>query len=141
MVAKVGQQTGQPIAAAPIRAGGNGAVSSSLMFRNVTDMASSGNVGPEDEALRFAQNWNSLFQQSQRQAAYRQSRMEGVRFGDILTTSEVSAVLVSYRNQSERGNGASTTVRSGVGQYERSMRAVMSGGKERQTGEVYSRWM
>ncbi|WP_155976072.1 hypothetical protein [Novispirillum itersonii] len=141
MVAKVGQQIGQPIAASPLRAGSNGTVSSSLTFRNVTDMANSGNVGPEDEALRFAQNWNSLFQQSQRQAQQQKARMEGVRFGDILTTTEVSAVLVAYRNQGDRSGSAGTTVRSGVSQYERAIRAISSGGKDRQTGEVYSRWM
>lgn len=141
MVTKVGQQTGQPVAASPLRAGGSGTVSSSLTFKSITNLANSGSVGAEDEALRFAQDWSNLFQQSQRQAAARQSRMEGVRFGDILTTTEVSAVLVSYRNQGDRDRNTGTTVRSGVSQYERAIRAISSGGKDRQTGEVYSRWM
>lgn len=139
MVAKVGQQSGQAIAAAPARVGGNGSVATSQTFKNVTDLSSQGNVGPEEQALRFAENWNNMFQQSQRQATYRRMRMEGVRFGEILTTTEVSAVLVSYRNQGERG--ATASVRTGVGHYEKAMRAISSGGKARQTGEVYSRWM
>lgn len=140
MVAKVGQQNGQAVAAAPSRAGGSSSVSTSQTFKNVTDLANSGNVGSEEQSLRFAQEWSNFFQQSQRQATFRRMRLEGVRFGDILTTTEVSSVLVSYRNQGG-DRGTTTPVRSGVNHYERAMRAISSGGKERQIGEVYSRWM
>lgn len=140
MVAKVGQgQQTLPAASSSSKLAGGYPVSSAQSFSQVASLQPGQSVGPEDESLHFADSWDDMqerrFPQQERGGATNGS---GVSFGGVLTTSDVSALLVSWRSRND-GQVQKVSTREGASFYETAIKAVSAGGTLRKTGSNYSR--
>lgn len=127
-----------PIAGPAIVRGGQSTTLSAPvgMLQQIGGMNASPSVGPEDQSLLFQESWDNLQQQQKKQAA-RNVSIEGVRFGDILTTTDVSTTLVNY--QAAHGISTLPSVRFGAMIYEMSMQAINNNGALRAAGTTVNR--
>jgi hypothetical protein len=108
------------------------------LFRQVAGMSGAMAAGPEDESLRFGENWDGLYQSNDKPTKKTgRSALEHVRFGDIITTEEVSMTLVSYQAMNDLST--MTPLRTGAMLYENSMRAITNNGTMRPRGGNVSR--
>lgn len=101
-------------------------------YREVPELAAPNRAGPEDESLRFSDTWDELQQQRHRPFRKRVPALEGVRFGDVLTSEEVSGTLVAYRAQHD--TAFLPSLRLGTMLYERAMHVIDNRGAVRPLG-------
>lgn len=109
------------------------------LFRQVSGLSSATPSGPEDESLRFGDNWDGFFDTQEKARKEKRSPIESVRFGDVMTTEEVSMTLVAYQAANSDNLTSMTPLRTGAMLYENSMRAINNGGVTRPLGGNYSR--
>lgn len=141
MVAKVGQgQQILPASSSSSKLAGGYPVSSAQSFSQVASLQQGRGVGPEDESLHFADSWDDMQERRLAQPDRDGSVVwSGVSFGGVLTTSAVSALLVSWRSRND-GQVQKISIREGSSFYEAAIKAVSAGGILRQTGNNYSRF-
>jgi hypothetical protein len=136
MSLKVAQNAVAPTAAS--RASAINHAAPTDLFKQVSGMSGATPSGPEDESLRFGENWDGLYQkQDKSNKKTGRTPLESVRFGDIITTEEVSLTLVSY--QAANDLSTLTPLRIGAMLYEKSMRAINNNGTLRPLGGNLSR--
>jgi hypothetical protein len=129
MSLKVASATTQ--ANAPVRQALAQNAAPTSLFREVGAATAGVSVGPEGESLNYNQDWDELAFQRRRQdrgqVASRRSVGASARFGDILTTQDISRTLMVYR--STGGTAAGPLMRQGVARYEAAMRAIGTAGR------------
>lgn len=128
MAIKVGQST------APVNAAARQTVmhhtGPSSLFKEVSELSMSTSVGPEDESLHYGETWDELDEQRRRHGqggrAPAPTFRDGVRFGNILTTLDVSTALMTYRSTHDLI--VPPLMRQGVDRYEGTMAAISQAG-------------
>lgn len=137
-------KVGQPTAAAATSSARQVALQHTAptgLFPSVSEMSMSTYVRPEDESMHFGQDWDELAfrrRQRQREEKVAHQRLTAVRFGDILTTQDVSSTLIDYR--STHDTGARPPPRLGVMTYENALRAIGNAGDMRPASH-HANWL
>lgn len=132
MSLKVGQPAAASAATAATRQVALQHTAPTGLFPSVGELSMSNFVRPEDESMHFGEGWDELqFQRRQRQQRREaeERRLSSVRFGDILTTQDVSATLINYR--SSHDVSFTPPMKRGVMIYENALRAISTAGETR----------
>ncbi|MFA7429361.1 MAG: hypothetical protein WCZ23_04290 [Rhodospirillaceae bacterium] len=126
-------------AAAASRAAALNHAGGAVATRGVDRLSTSNRSGPEEEALRFSETWDELQQQRPRRRARLSYHGDAIRFGSILASEEVGAVIMSYRSQHE--GSFMPTLRLGAMLYEQAKTAIGNGGYGPTIGTQLNRFL
>lgn len=135
MSLKVGQSQ-QVGATAATRAAAvhHGAFASS---RLVDKLSAATPTGAEEDSFRFTDTWDELQHNRPRRRAPLGIHGDAVRFGSVLASEEVGAMMVSYRAQHE--SSFMPSLRIGAMLYDQARFAINSGGRARILGGQLNR--
>jgi len=105
--------------------------------RLVDKMSGAAPAGAEEESFRFDDTWDELHQNRPRRKAPLGIHGNAVRFGNVLASEEIGAMMVSYRAQHE--SAFMPSLRIGAMLYDHAKIAISSGGRSRILGGQLNR--
>lgn len=127
--------------AGPAAASRSGVVlhaASATTGRQVDSLSAPNRGGPEEDSLQFSDTWDDLQQRRPQRRARLGLHPDAVRFGDVLASEDIGALMLSYRAQDM---GFMPSLRFGAMLYEHAKAAIGSGGHLRILGGQLNRYL
>lgn len=134
MSLKVGQAQQVGAAAASRAAAAHHAVPAGA--RQVDGLWASNRAGAEEESLRFTDTWDDLQQGRPRRRVRLGLHPEAVRFGSILASEDIGALMLAFRTHELP---FMPSLRTGAMLYEQAKTAIGTGGHMRVIGGQLNR--
>ncbi len=105
--------------------------------RLVDKLSATNPAGPGEESFQFTDTWDELQQNRPRRRSRLGIHGDAVRFGSVLASEEVGAMMVSYRSQHEIS--LMPSLRVGAMLYDHAKIAISTGGRSRVLGGQLNR--